>query len=807
MKSSKLTISLILMIVTLFMHTLEAQYVSVEGVSIDSNIVNRTWPARWITATHGLYDMQGEGFFLFKKHFRLYEMPEEFIIHVSADNRYRLYVNGDHVGEGPAQGTVTNWQFDTYDISEYLRSGENIIGSEVWQWGKKRPWTQQTHRTAFILQGNRETESIVNTGDSWLVKKCNVVTFHTIPQSEFPFTTGVGPSENWELSKYPYGWNEGGASLEGFGIAAPLNHGHPAQTETSVPGYEWQLYPRRIPFMEKKETRYSDVIRITDGFNADFLKGEPVRIKPGQTIQLLIDQSHIINGYPVLNVSGGKGAQIRLTYAEALMDEQFRKFERNRIEGLGCRGLYDTFIPDGGRDRVIKPLWYRTFRFIQLDIQTANEPLLLNDFFFIFSAYPFELKSKFECSDVLLNEIFEAGWRTARMCAMETYMDCPYYERLQYFFDSALSAPVTAQLSGDPRLLRNAIIYGYDSIKGGDHITCAYPDQVTGRIIPFFSIAWIDMIHQYLMQTGNAAEVYKWKDGIIRIMDWYVARLNKKHLLGPMPFWNFVDCNREWLWNPDEASICEPTGTKTGNSALLSLQCVYGLKKAVSILGYLGNKEKDYEYEIQAETIMDAIRRFCYDNKRMCFAETPDKEVFSQHTNTLAALTGCVQGSEARNLLKRLINDTTLLQMSTQFQSFYHKALLEHGMQGEFIQHLDTWKKLIRLGFTTFPEYPELGTRSDCHMWNAHPAAGLIRIVCGIRPVEFGFREFIIQPALGDLEWVKGSLYHPAGNITIHVRNDEGKYSGTVFIPEGIKAELILKDRTIKLKSGDKYIF
>ncbi len=796
----KINLLLSVLILLLSSSVLSAQQYSPEAVPIAPEILENLWDARWITATEGLYNLQGEGFFLFKKQFQLNKIPKAFVIHVSADNRYRLYVNGKFTGQGSAQGTINNWQFDTYDIAEYLKPGENVISSEVWQWGDKKPWTQLSHRTAFVMQGNSDYEAVINTNETWLVQKCDAISFFNIPRKEFPQITGVGPGELWDTNKYPFGWNLPGSSSKGYIPATVLNRAQPANLQTN--NYEWQLYPRRIPFLENREMKFTKTIRKESTIEEKIIYGRKTIVPPHQKAELLIEHERLTNGYPVLKVSGGKDSKIRITYAEAMVDDNFQKVERNRAKGLQCKGLYDIFIPDGGANRVFKPLWYRTFRFVQLEIETAEEPLIIHDFNFLSSAYPFELRASFECSDDLMNKVFSTGWWTARMCATDIYMDCPYYERLQYFYDVSVSGKVTVFLSGDGRLLKNAIIYGYASMNGGDHIICASPSKDIGKIIPFFSIAWIDLIHNYLIQTGNADEVEKWKDAIYKIMRWYISHLNSNNLLGPMPYWNFVDCNEEWPWDPANGKICEPTGAKSGNSALLTLQFVYGLERSAAILNYLGDVATVAVYISMAEKIKQSVFRLCYDSEKKYFAETPAKRVFSQHTNTLAVLTGCIKGEESRNLMHRLINDPQLLQMSLQFQNFYHKALMKTGLQEEYISHLYKWKALIRQGFTTFPEYPGLQTRSDCHMWSAFPAYDLIEIVCGIRPKGFGLNEFEIQPALGTLDWVKGSLYHPAGNIRIEVFNDNGKYSGTVFVPNSVKAELRLPDKIIPLISG-----
>src|SRR5678816_1710419 len=101
-------------------------------------------------------------------------------------------------------------------------------------------------------------------------------------------------------------------------------------------------------------------------------------------------------------------------------------------------GFKDRLTSGGKDDEEFTSLWYRTYRYVQLEITTADEPLVIKDFYGVFTGYPFELKSKFTSPDTSLDKILEVGWRTARLCAMDTYMDCPYYERLQYVGDARI---------------------------------------------------------------------------------------------------------------------------------------------------------------------------------------------------------------------------------------------------------------------------------------------------------------------------------------------------------------------------------
>ena len=105
----------------------------------------------------------------YRKSFELDSKPAEFIIHVSADNRYRLFINGTAVCSGPARGDMEHWRYETIDISAWLVKGKNVVAAVVWNFGKSMPWAQISYATAFILQGDSEKESTINTNDSWKV--------------------------------------------------------------------------------------------------------------------------------------------------------------------------------------------------------------------------------------------------------------------------------------------------------------------------------------------------------------------------------------------------------------------------------------------------------------------------------------------------------------------------------------------------------------------------------------------------------------------------------------------------------------
>jgi alpha-L-rhamnosidase len=88
----------------------------------------------------------------FPKSVDLPTKPAKFTIHVSADNRYKLYVNHTLVSLGPARGDTYYWNYETVDIAQYLTGGKNTIAALVWNDGEYRPEAQITQQTALFYR-------------------------------------------------------------------------------------------------------------------------------------------------------------------------------------------------------------------------------------------------------------------------------------------------------------------------------------------------------------------------------------------------------------------------------------------------------------------------------------------------------------------------------------------------------------------------------------------------------------------------------------------------------------------------------
>src|SRR5690606_38856358 len=215
------------------------------------------------------------------------------------DNQYRLFVNGTPVHVGPARGDLRHWRFDTLDLAPDLRAGRNVLAAEVWNYGEHAPVAQQTERTAFILQGDSAAEAVVNTDNAWRAFTNPAYT----PISDFGARLRtyivVGPGDEVDGSRYPWGWSDPAFDDSAWRPAQTLRRGAPRGTSTDG---MWTLVPRQIPLMESRPLRFARVRRAEAvEVPAGFIAGtQPVTVPPHTTARILLDQNEHTTAYPEL---------------------------------------------------------------------------------------------------------------------------------------------------------------------------------------------------------------------------------------------------------------------------------------------------------------------------------------------------------------------------------------------------------------------------------------------------------------------------------------------------------------------------
>jgi alpha-L-rhamnosidase len=770
--------------------------------TIPSSLLEKSWPAYWI-------QVPGEsrnafGVYLFRKDFDLQQTPSSFIIHVSADNRYKLLVNEKLVSLGPARGDILHWRFETVDIAGYLAPGKNVVAAIVWNDGDIIPLAQISYQTGFILQGNTPAEAVVNTNCTWKCAKDQG--FSQLRPTVIGYYA-ASPGVSLDMRKHENGWEKVGYEDSSWQNAAEMFHGNPKGVFTF--DYGWMLVPSPIPQMEMKMERRFEV-REAVGVNvpAGFPSGNSsLMIPPATDAKLILDQTYLTDAYPTLAFSGGTGAVISIKYAEALYSGdrkdssspvRYYKENRNDIAGRKFIGLEDRIISDGSSYWSFTPLWWRAYRYIQVEVHTENEPITIKDIYGTYTGYPFILNAKFESSDTSLEEILKVGWRTARLCSFETFMDCPYYEQLQYAGDTRIQALVSYFNSGDYRLARNAIDLLDDSrIAAG--LTESRAPSASTQLIPTFSLWWIGMLHDYWMYTADSTFVKNKLPGERQILSFFNQFQNENGSLENLPYWDFTDWVNSKGWDHGVA----PKG-KDGNSSILDLQLLWAYELASEMENKLGMKDYAQLYHEKVSQLKKTIVRNYWDSVKKKFADTREKESYSQHANALAILAGVVSGTELKSLGHRILSDTTMTQATIYFKYYINCALVKAGLGNAYLNWLGDWKENLKYGMTTWGETSDLKhTRSDCHGWGASPNIEFFRTVLGIESYAPGFSRVRIDPHLGTLTKASGKITHPAGEISVNFVLKNKLWDIRIDLPKITHGIFIWKNRTYQLDAGN----
>ena len=748
------------------------------------------------------------GVFHARRTFDLATKPDHFLVHVSADNRYRLYLNGAQVSTGPQRSDVMHWRYETVDLAPHLKAGTNTLAAVVWNWGPHHPVAQHSVRTGFLIQAESPKEAIANTGAGWKLYRDSAyaeirVTGQDVRNAYYAAAHG----ESVDGKRYPWSWERAEYDdRHWFTIPATNNntatvgqiHLHAAPGRGGYGDASgWQLEPRDIPPMEESVIRFASVRNATGITRQDeFITGtgNPLVIPPTTRASILLDYAKTTNAYAVLETSGGANSTVTLTYAEAAIDSAGRKGNRNDVAGRIIRGIHDRFLPDGGEHRSFQTLYWRSGRYVNVDIETGAEPLRIHDLHGIFTAYPFVERGRFTSDLPWLADMWKMNWNGARIGAFETYMDTPYYEQLQYVGDTRIQALISLYVAGDDRLMRQAIKH-FDESRIPEGITASrYPSELR-QLIPPFSLVYVAMVHDYYMHRDDPKYVRQYLAGIHGILDWYGKYVDNTGMLGPMPYWNFVDWADRW-----RSGV--PAGADNGHSATISLLLAYALDRAAVLESDLGVRGLAQSYGARADSLRVATRKRAWDPSRKLFRDSPDSAAYSQQTNVLAILTDAVPAAEQRALMERVLADSTLIPASYYFSFYTLEALHKVGLADRYIEQLAPWRTMLALGLTSAPEKPE-PTRSDSHAWAAHPNYGLLATVLGVRPSSPGFRTVRIAPALGELRNAQGRVPHPRGEIDVNlVREGARGLRATVTMPVGVSGTFEWNGRTRPLRSG-----
>ena len=499
---------------------------------------------------------------------------------------------------------ANRWRLEPSDIEAYKR-GEKVtpLKPVVFYIDSAFPESWRP----YIKEG---AASVLDTDGSWkCIKDCG----YTPIRQRVSGYYALGAGEQVDMNAKVSDWQDPENTLSGWSQAQPFALGAPHDDSSGTGIYSGHpLVASRLPQLERFEKRMSSVRR--DG-GLKIPEGWPVHksvltVPAWKTVDILLDQKELTNGYFNLVFSRGKAAEITVQYAESLYENpesgggmrELVKGDRDKVEGKVILGRNDKLISSGGAAQEFSTLDWRTFRYVNLHIETKDEALSIDDVSSTFVGFPFELKASLDTSDPELHQMLEIGWRTARLCAIETYTDCPYYEQLQYLGDTRIQALVSLFNSGDDRLLRN-YLHQADMSRNAEGITMGRAPSELPQYITPYALHYIYALHDYLMYGNDPDFVFDLVSGAEQIMKYFERYTLEDGRVSGLPGWNFTD----WCYNPGWR-LGVPQPADDGATSILDLQLLLAYQMLGHIEQIMGNEFMAGRYAEKEASLASAIQ-------------------------------------------------------------------------------------------------------------------------------------------------------------------------------------------------------
>lgn len=730
-------------------------------------------------------------------------------MHIAADVRYELFLNGLLQGRGAEVGTVRQWPFDSYEVS--LPAGEHTLVIRVWTMGQKLKRAVATSlQHGLMVCGEGPLAERLTTGTAaWEgqhlpARGWRGMDRYAVALEELPAEVG---DLSWQQGQSG-AWHPVEKRSQAVGVGG-----------TYVGSFRHRLSPAMLPAM-LDEPFHGGVVRAVEALSGDpqttvvteSPSDDPARLRwqawwegkgsltvpENSRCRVIIDLQAYLCAYLSLATSGGRGSRIEVAWEEALYTETQRsdhnKTHRDRIDGLYFPVKGDLILPGAGKG-TFQPLWWRCGRYLMLVVETGDEALELASLSLRETRYPYVWQGNYESDDTAFDAslpILELG---QAVCAHETFFDCPYYEQLMYAGDTYLQALITMATSRDRRLVRKGL---YDM-----HQT-RLPNGLTysnyspgGQIIPPFGLCWQMWLVDYLHWTDDPQAWRELLPGARAVLDFWLQHREGDGLMRSPRGWNFLDWVG-WPRRQGDADLRWHTGAPPGGepghlSYTLNWMAVLALRKQALIESQGGEKELATRYERIARELAGQLNIDGWDAEAGLYRNAPEPSPFTQHPQALAILSGLLPPDRAEAISMRLATDDTLVPATVYFSHYVLEALYQTGNWAGYHASLQRWREMPTMGYLTPYEVRAEATRSDCHAWGSHPLYHAYASTLGIRPDAAGFGAVVIKPLLGAGHRAKGTLPHPKGDIRVALEHQtDGTWTGNIELPKGLPARLIL---------------
>ena len=689
------------------------------------------WQAHWIW----LGGDSSAPVAMFRKEITLAAAPRAVKAWLTADTKYRLYVNGRLVSRGPVDigrdyqgGSTHRWFYDFRDLTPFFTKGTNVITAEVFrQW--PIGFTVSRGQPGFLFEG----EITGSGGQTTTVKSGASWRSHAALQFPDPST--------FDAAQEPAGWR-----LSGFDDSA-----WPASREVED---VWEtLVPSEIPSL--MEARYP-VLRI------EGLPENKVFTNDG-SFKVVFDR--VLSAYPILEVKGGKGAELTI------------------------KAHHEVKVMLGGGEQFFEfPFMDEIAPSFTVELKHVTEPVEVVDVGANFTSQPLEYRGAFECSDDRLNQIWKVSRWAVQICLQTHHLDSPnHQEPISDPGDYVIESLVNDYAFAQPWLTRQDI-RKYAWLLKDEH----YYNFHTS-----YSIGWLQMLMDYYDYTGDKSLVEEMSPNVYSLLDTYTSWRGTNGLISEAPNYMFMDWVTigGFACHHPPAVIGQGYLTAFYYHGLEMASRVASLTGDTARVGKYAKLRGEIFTAFNRE-LWVADKGLYRDGKPFQTSVKPyqwlpadkDIETFSPHVNLLAVLYDLAPKDKRRSIAKNVMAEEPL---NTQpwFMHWVFQTIDHAGLFDQFgTEQMRRWNIVPET--QSFREMWNSGDLS--HGWCSTPLVQMSARVLGVTPATPGFKTISVRPELCDLKWAKGIVPTPHGDVAVSWKLLDDGLQLNVTIPPGTEADVAL---------------
>ena len=424
----------------------------------------------------------------------------------------------------------------------------------------------------------------------------------------------------------------------------------------------------------------------------------------------------------------------------------------------------------------------------------------------LYEYLPLDYRGTFRCNDEEINKIWDISAYTMHLTSREFFIDGVKRDRWVWSGDAIQSYLMNYYLFFDSPSVKRTI----NLLRGKDPVTSHV------NTIMDYTFYWFLSIYDYYLYTGDIQYIKEIYPKMVSLMDFVLGRTNANGMVeGLTGDWVFVDWADGFL-------------DKQGELSFEQILFCKSLQTMALCADIAGKSDEKATYEQLSKSLLSKLETQFWNNERQAFVHNrkngQKSESITRYANMFAVLFDYVDDVKKQAIKKSVLQNDEILKITTPYMRFYElEALCALDEQTSVTKEIkDYWGGMLKLGATSFWEkynpddtgsghlamYGRPFGKSLCHAWGASPIYLLGKYYLGITPVKPGYEEFAISPTLGGLEWMKGSVPTPEGDIFLYMNKKEIKVKankGNGWITFSSKRKPHSKNGTIDSLGNNKY--